>query len=341
MGNYYVGQDTSIGFGKEGTFGTAVVPSYFPAYETWSPNGKNTPIKRANARRRRGQSYMATGQYDFSASLRPGAEPDVLFFLLACAFGAQTIPTLVASPASTVAYNSTLSFGATIPSFTTQFYRVGDAIDFSGCMIDTLKLACGPGQELQADFGIVGQTEAINVAPTVPSYSSVFPLISEATGGQIGINGTLLTGPNSPVIKNWSVSLNNNLDKSLRTVGSRFVQGFPLGQRMVSGSLTLSFASSAQYKLFYGALTATSPQPSITPATVGITVASQSYADPATGKLIPYSLNLNMNAVYITSDLVPGKLQGQLEQTFAFEAAESAGNDDLSCVITNASGSIY
>ncbi|MDB5069628.1 MAG: hypothetical protein JWM87_739 [Candidatus Eremiobacteraeota bacterium] len=411
-----VAQATSIGYTKEITFGTFAVPTIFPNYETWSPSPKNIAIKRPTTRRRAGQSMPATGGYEFSASLRVGAEPDTLFPLLAYFFGSQTTPsayiyavtaltsgTAVASnvslpvtagtgtkfqngdsvivgagtanvetcvinaiptanaiqvaattkthlTADTVqglsptAYGSTLSLAlSTIPSFSLEYNRVNDAIDYVGCKLDTLKISIAPGQQLMCDFGLVAANEVINVSPTTPSFSTLFPLVSEANingAASVNYNGVNLTAANTTLVRKFDLQVNNNLDKGFRTAASRFVQDFPLGQRTGSGSIVLSFPDNTKYKDFLGLSTATGPQGSIAGVQLNYAISTQSLIDPT--RLVAYSVNFTMPNLFLNGDAVPGKLSGALEQTLSFDLAETSGaNNDVQALIVGGSAVVY
>jgi hypothetical protein len=407
-----VGQYTNIGFGPESTYATGVVPTYFPGYEAWSPTPKNTMIPRPDSRQRSGQAPFATGGYDFSATLRPSPQPDVLFPLLKYAFGAQTTPVpaptttvqttiatgdpvaagattitvtsatgittnmylavdtgiiqevvKVASIASNVltlttgtqyahaalvnvyktsstAFGSQLSFGHSIPSLTIEYVRAsGDATDYLGCMIDSVKLSCSPNKELQADFAIVGANEVIQSSPATPTFPATLPLISEAAPqfGAVYYKGVALSGV---LLEKWDLSLNNQLEKSFRTVGSRFLQYLPIGQRKVSGSIQLSYSGPSQYEDFLGATSATSPQAAITGLTLGIAVASNTYADSTNS--VPYQIMLCVPNLYPTGDPIPGKVSGSLVQTLSFDAAEVNGqNNDLYANIISLASAVY
>lgn len=414
------GQYTSVGFAKETTFGVGVTPTIFPAYETFTPASKNTAIQRTGARHRGGRSLPATGGYDFTGSLRPESQPDILGALLYYTMGAQTTPvaavafqtaltaatvagsstSLPVTPGtgtnalltvggtiivgygtanqetctisalaanaitvsattkthasgdavamtSSVAFQSTLQFPTpvgnappTLPSFTLAYNRVIDEVDYLGCMIDTLKVAGQPGQQIQVDFGLVAQSELINASPTTPGFSTTFPLTYEAAGGGATYKGVLIGVPGKPMVRKWDVSMNNQIDKAYRTAGSRFVQGFPLGQRQTTGSIELSFQDNTAYQDFLGASGATSPQAAIAGVSLLLTATSQSYADPATK--LQYQIAFNLPNLFITGDPVPGKTSGVLVQTLSFDAAETpGGNNDLTVNLINATATPF
>ena len=334
-----VGELTSLGAGKETTPGTAAVPTVFHENEAFTPNSKNTFMWRTGSRKSPGQRKPSTGGFDVSISLRPGATPDTLGQLLAFSMGTQSTPAL--KNTSTTAYASTLSFGnlGTLPSFTLEYNRVTDALDFLGCAVDSVKLSLEPNKGLSADFTIVAMSEALKASPASPTFSSKNVMMMEALGTSTLLNSVAIGTPAAPpsVLK-WDLTLANNIQKTYRGA-QRGVLGFPLGARKVSGSLTLGFESNAAYLLFWGGSTA--PAPSIAGVPLVLNVGSQDLAD-STALQYPFSMGFIMPNVFIEGAPVANKTSGALEQTVTFTAAESvAGGDDLTIALVNQSAAIY
>ena len=340
-----VGELTSIGIGKElaTAFASPVAPVIFYETETFTPSSKNTLIPRPGSAKRAGRRPPSTGGYAATMSFRPGSTPDTIGQLIAYGMGVQSTPALTG--ASLVAYKSTCSFGTSIalPSFTTEFNRVTDAVDYAGCCVDTMKFALDSDKGLAVDFGLVAATEVINAAPVAPTFSNKNILTMEAPSTSVTINGVTIgaSGAGQAVIK-WDVTLNNQLQKNYRGAGSgRKVLGFPLGTRMVAASMTLGFESNSLYQQFYGAVGATSPGAAITGVPIVLTVGSQDLADAA--KSIYYSITLRLANCFIESAPVANKTSGALEQVLTIYAAESAagGNDDLAIDLVNLAAAVY
>jgi len=345
VNNAPVGELTSIGIGKESAaaFATPVAPSVFYETETFTPADKNTLIPRPGSAKRAGRRSPSTGGFMSSFSFRPGSTPDTIGQLMAFAMGQQSAPALTGT--SLTAYKSTLSFGTSIalPSFTTEFNRVTDAVDFIGCCVDTMKIALDADKGLAVDFGVANATLAIQGAPVAPSFSNKNILTMEAPSTTVSINGATIgaSGAGQAVLK-WDVTLNNQLQKNYRGAGAgRKVLAFPLGNRIVGGSMTLGFESNAQYQQFLGATGAMSPAAAITGVPLVLTVGSQDFADAS--KSIYYSVTLRLPNCFFEGGPVANKTSGALEQVVTFYASESAagGNDDLQIDLVNLAAAVY
>src|ERR1022692_3765300 len=82
------GQQGSIGISKETTFASpALPPTVFHAFEEWAPASKNIGVVRTGARKRRGQTLMATGGYEVSGLLTVESDPDTLPQLITYSLG--------------------------------------------------------------------------------------------------------------------------------------------------------------------------------------------------------------------------------------------------------------
>jgi hypothetical protein len=333
------GQITSLGIGKETTYGVKATPTLFHESEAFTPNSKNTFMWRPGSRKSPGQRKPSTGGFDISIAFRPGTTPDTLAQLLAYTMGTQATPSLDLT--STVAYKQALTFGAItiLPSFTMEFNRVTDALDYLGCCVDTAKFSLEPNKGLSADFTIVASTEALNASPTAPTFSTKDIFMMEAAGTATSFNSVVIGTPAAPpsVLK-WDLTVANNIQKNYRGA-QRGVLGFPLGARKVSGSLTLGFESNAAYLAFWSGTTA--PGASVAGIPLSLTVGCQDYADPGS-LLIPYSINFALPNIFIESAPVANKTSGALEQTVTFQAAETvAGGDDLTINLVNTNSTVY
>jgi hypothetical protein len=339
-----VGQRTWLGVAKETTFGIFVNPTIFHGCESNSPVDKHTVSERPGPRGFAGRTPAAPGKLETSLSVKLEPDPDTVFQLIAYAMGNQSAPALH-SP-STLAYDENMSFGTLgyLPSFSCQYFRdnaTEGAVDMPGCCVDTLKLSLQPGSKLGVDLGIVAQLSVPDGSPATPTFSKLYPLTAE---GQLqnSVNSTIYNGTaigivGQAMVRGWDITLNNNLDKSFRTIGNPYVQGFPLGTRKVSGSFKADFASEQQYLDFLA-------QGIIS---LAFNVASSSVADPvgATGAVaLYYNTKISMKSCRIVQHTVPQKTSGSLEQTISFEAYRTQGSsaqDDLFITTTTLASAIY
>jgi hypothetical protein len=241
---------------------------------------------------------------------------------------------------SATAFQSVLSYGATLPSFTIEEYRYADALDHLGCTVDSLKLTGNPGSLLKVDLGIKAASLQINASPATPSFSNVMPFhIDTATPTQVLYKGVAL--PAGTILKGWDVALANSLETTYIGVGSRYAAAFPVGQRKGAVNAKLSWVTNALYQDFLGAVGATSPQSTIAGLQLAIPVASPSYADAT--RLVPYQLIVNLPNIYPKGNVVANKQYGSLEQAFSGSANETVAgmNNDLSLTIVGTVASAY
>lgn len=329
-----VGQKTWVGIGKETTFGTAVTPALFHSCDSIAMSDKNAFIDRPGPRGISGMVPPAPGSVSASGSLKPNPDMDVIGQLLAYAMGTQAAP---AHPSgSTVAYTSKLTFGnlRVLPSFTLEWLRDIDCADYWGTCIDSMKLGWSPGKKLDVDLSVVSQQSQKQSSPATPTFSTLYPLTSDATGTSTTYNGTLIGVAGEPVVDTISLQLNNNLDKKYQNVGSAYVAGFPLGSRKVTGSLKLGFESDQAYQDFIANLD----------YAIAFNVASNSIADAAaSGGPLPYQIAISLPNVRTLGHAVEDPTSGTIKQTLTFGAYHdfSGGNDDMSITLTNLASAVY
>lgn len=162
------GQLTSLGVGKETTFGTFATPSIFHACEDVSPTPKNILIPLPASRKRYGQTLPIVAGFEGRMTLTPEADGDTIGQLWAYGMGAQT------SPAAT--YGSTT---------TTASYSIGVS---TIAVVSTLGLQ--PGSQVGVDTA--GQAENLLIAsltlttitfssPTTKTHSSGITVAQQAT----------------------------------------------------------------------------------------------------------------------------------------------------------------
>ncbi|MGH7757625.1 MAG: phage tail tube protein, partial [Vulcanimicrobiaceae bacterium] len=92
------GEKTSLGIGKEASYGSAATPTVFLICTDTSFNGTNSLLDRLGARKRVGRSLAATGMYMGKGTLTAEADPDNLGALLALTMGAETVAANAGNP---------------------------------------------------------------------------------------------------------------------------------------------------------------------------------------------------------------------------------------------------
>ncbi len=327
-----VGQRTWVGFGKETTWATAVAPTLFYACESFTPSDKEAYIDRPGPRGIAGRTLAAQGPISVSIAAKFEPDPDVVGQLITFAMGTQSTPSHP-STGTSIAYTSNLTFGAAVKqlqSFTCEYFEDVKCVDYLGCVIDTLKFSGAPGQKLGLDATIVAQQGVVQASPATPTFSTLFPLQAEATGSTTTYASTGIGVAGQVTVKSWDITLNNQVDKSWRTYGNQYVQGFPLGMRKVNATLKLGFESATQYTDYLAQST----------ITLQFVAASVSNADTAT---YPYLVTMNLPKCRIVGYSMPQKTSGGLEQTINYECYRDTGggNDDLYIQLQNTASAVY
>jgi hypothetical protein len=239
---------------------------------------------------------------------------------------------------SATAYTSTMKFGL-LPSFSAQLNRVTDGVNYLGCLVDSYTISMAAKTGMKASFSLVNQNEQITSSLTSPTFSTKLPLIFEHPDNAYQFGGAYLGDIGQVPVISWSISGANNLMKSYFSFGSgRLVQSFPQMQRKITGTVTLAFASNAQYKAFLGS--------SLGPARVtvpGVSMNMVCVGSELIDAVNPFSFNFILPSCILSSHEVMNTSNTSLNQTFNFESAESASgaNDDLSCVYVGTSSTIF
>ncbi len=228
----------------------------------------------------------------------------------------------------TAAYASKMTLG-TLPYFSAQEFMVTDAVDYLGCMMESMAITMNAKGGLDLKFTAANLNEAIDASPATPAFSTKFPYVFENPsnyqvlgGNMVGVRGS------SIAVISLSATLNNNLDKTYFSgSGGRSPYAFIQQQRSAKGTIVLGFEDDSVYKLALGSASATGPVFPVAPTSFVWVCAGQDVIDSATGT--PYLLTLKFPNIWPTGDPREIKANGMITQTFAFDSAESGnGNDD-------------
>jgi len=226
------------------------------------------------------------------------------------------------------AYYSKMTLGQ-LPYFSAQVFEVTDAVDYLGCMMESMAITMNAKGGLDVKFTAANLNEAEDASPATPAFSTKFPFLFENPanwqvfgGNMVGVRGS------SAAVISLSATLNNNLDKTYFSgSGGRSPYAFIQQQRSLKGSIVMGFEDTTAYKTFLGAANATGPQFPVAPTSFAWVCAGQDIIDAATGT--PYLLTLDFPNIYPEGNPREIKATGMITQTFSFGAAESGnGNDD-------------
>ncbi len=241
----------------------------------------------------------------------------------------------------TLSMGSTYSFGSIteLPYFGFQHYRGGtDTYDFVGNAIDTMKVSLDSAGKLAGfEFGIVGNAVApiVQNAPATPSFVTTQPFTSElGSATYTGGAGAQIMGVGGVVpLMSYALTLNNQLDKAYRTIGSQYPISFPLGYRKVSATCKMGFDTDQAFLDFLAQGT----------IALSIKLLSSTIIETINGIAVPYSITLTMPSCRILQDPVSQKATGPLDQTLTLEAyASSIGaNNSLIVSVVNTATAVY
>lgn len=216
-----------------------------------------------------------------------------------------------------------------LPSFSAQVYEVTQAVDYLGCMMESMAITMNAKGGLDVKFTAANLNEAVDASPATPAFSTKFPFVFENPknyqilgSSMVGVRGS------SIAVVSLSATLNNNLDKTYFSGSAgRSPYAFIQQQRDLKGSIVLGFEDASAYELFLGASGATGPQFPVAPTSFAWVCCGQDIIDSATG--VPYMVTLQFPNIYPTGDPREIKATGMITQTFSFQGAESGnGNDD-------------
>ena len=243
---------------------------------------------------------------------------------------------------STTAYASTMKLGA-LPSFSIEENRVTDAIDYLGCMVESLTIDVKPKTGLSCKFAIVAKTLVTNPSPTSPTFSTKEILTFENPNNAQYFNSAPIGAGGQVSTLGLAVTLNNNLNKDYFSgAAGRTVQNFPQLQRSGKATITLGFETNAAYQAFLGTSGTTAAPASATVPNIPFqwTMCGSDNADSTLG--VPYMFGIYLPSMFPTGDTTELKT-GEIIQTFEAELNESGSgnNDDLTIYYVGTASAIF
>lgn len=125
---------------------------------------------------------------------------------------------------------------------TDQYHR------FTGCIVDSLSLACQVGQVVTGSFGFVSKGMSVaQTAITGSSYTGANsnPVINAATN----FASLAITGVTGPELTALNLSVNNNL-RQQQVLGQLDARGIGTGRFEVTGDLTAYFENEELFDLY-------------------------------------------------------------------------------------------
>lgn len=210
------------------------------------------------------------------------------------------------TPATTAAHikGSMIRNGVTKTSFTFEknFVDVTQFIDYTGSYVDTMTFTVKAGSVITGSFGIMGFKGARYAVTQLPGSTTAVNAnqVESAVANVLSINdgGDISTQSFTEL----TLNLKNNCRKQ-PAIGSLNVVGIGFGQFEVSGTVTLYFATGAEYDK-YLAQTATSIRFETKDSGGNKTVWSLPQLKFQTGKVVAGGKNQDVMATFTFSSIV-------------------------------------
>lgn len=229
-------QDSSVGIGKESTYGTSVTPTRWFEFTDekfeFKPMRKQGKGLRVGGRLARSGRRVTTG-LEVTGELNLEAVTKGLGLLFEGALGSGT-STLV----SGTTYQQNFVIGDTLSSFTVQKGLVQEdgtvtPYTFTGCVIDSFEITSGTDEMVSLKFGFDGNggvsTATSYTTPSYPTTPSLFTFTQGVlTSGTFTAPTTTTLASGATTIANvteFSIKGENKLTGGMRTYGSAGKRG--------------------------------------------------------------------------------------------------------------------
>jgi hypothetical protein len=221
---------------------------------------------------------------------------------------------------------STLKMVTPLPSFTMQVSRPGGtSTDYLGSCIDQLQLSLSNKGALKTKFSLSAQQVVNDASPVTPTMSVLNPYIAEQqfTAAQIG--GEVPSILSAASLEEWTLSINNNFNKSNFAIGAgNTVRSFLEQMRKVTGSMKLMFETNVQYNNCNAALNGGNLPP--------ITMLLPLVGTDSSGSA-PYAVGIWLPNVFLSKSAIADDTSKPTELTVNFECGESTpGANDTTTV---------
>lgn len=190
---YVYGRETSVGFGEESTWGTAVSRTHW--YRCVSVNAAKRTVKEivpvlANSAGSWAPQRTYVPREEVRITMRLISQYDGMGLLYKHIFWG--------TPATTGSgpYVHTYECGATLaPGLTVEVIRgtASNSEVYEGCMISKATFSCEAGGLMYLDLEFIGQTSAARAAKGTPAYNSSEELVKHHQAGTLAWNSRTLT----------------------------------------------------------------------------------------------------------------------------------------------------
>lgn len=229
-----------VGYKREATAGTAVVPTRFLPVSAFSVEDTDDYILPEQIRGSRDFSVAMAAPYNVSGSMDMELIPNDIGALLESAFAA----TVSTSAYSGGGYEHTFTPGSEDVACTFESSANGVLVmRYSGVRVNTLEIKGAFGEIVTAAFGLEGVSRAVQESELSPSYAAVDPF--HFSGASVKTDGT-----ENATVKDFTFGVNNNIERIGTLRKTRSWKRMAQGMREVSLSLTLDFTDRAEHDRF-------------------------------------------------------------------------------------------
>lgn len=230
-----------VGYGKEATEGVAVAPTKFLPISSFSFEDSDDYMLPEQIRQSRDFSIAMPAPFNVSGSMEMELIPLDIAMLLRSAWAA----TVASGSYAGGGYEHTFTPGSEEPTFTFESSAAGILVmRYSGIRVNTLEIKAAYGEIVTANFGLEGTARAKQGAESSPvTYADCTPF--HFSGASVKTSGTA-----NPTVKEFTFSVNNNIERIGTLRKTRAWKRMALGMREVTLSLALDFTDTVEYDAF-------------------------------------------------------------------------------------------
>lgn len=252
---------SAMALGKETTWGTAVSVTAYAEFLSEEFTKERETILLDGVNNQRTPSKRITGNEDVTGSLSLYANPADDFFanLIKQCLGGTVSSSIVATGTAyahtfnvgDMENNAATSTASDMKSLTVKVRKGATKVwEFSGMRVNTLSLKSEQGQPIMCEAELIGRyaTQGSSTFTSI-SYAGVLPpTFRGITVKSAATLATITSGTGTAdTYLSWELTINNNLDNSLRKLGSRNLAHLPQGRLDVSMTLQQLFDTTTAY----------------------------------------------------------------------------------------------
>jgi hypothetical protein len=229
-----------VGYAVESVEGTTLAPTKFLPVSSFSFEDTNDYIVPDQIRGDRDRYVAMAAPYATSGSMDLDLIPnDIASLLKSAVAGAVTTSAYAGG-----GYQHVLVPGNVSPTFTFESSAAGILVmRYGGIRVNTLEIHAAFGEIVTSTWGLEGTSREKQASESVEAYADVMPF--HFSGAQVSIEGTPMA-----IVKDFSFSVGNNLDRIGTLRRTRSWRRTALGMRDTGLSMTLDFTDSVEYDRF-------------------------------------------------------------------------------------------